>query len=244
MQRIGELTEGIAGWLGAECVCRGNPEAAPGCPARARDIANLRWARPGEIAEYEPFCEYTRARLTPEKRAGFAIAEATRLMTEGGFPAEMAIGASEEGLDPAIREWRPPKNLFLAGKPGVGKTWACAALARRELAGNLRVSREYPAAFVYAPDISPFSRVRDLPWLGAWLLVLDDLPLHDPHRAGLWLSVIDFRYRNRLGLMATANTDTVNIRAVPQAWKPALSRLTDRGRSISLEMGGADRRKA
>ncbi len=243
MQRIGDITEGIAGWQGAECTCRGDPAAAAGCPARARDIANLRWARPGEIAEYEPFCEYTSARLTPEKRAALAIAEARRLMTEGGFPVEMAIRASEEGLDEAIREWRPPKILFLAGKPGVGKTWACAALVKRELAGNLHGARGYPAAFVYAPDISPFCRVRDLPWLAAWLLVLDDLPLHDAQRAGLWLSVIDFRYRNRLSLMATANTDTVNIRAVPQAWRPALSRLTDRGRSISLEMGGADRRQ-
>lgn len=242
MKRIGEIAEEIVEGFRCKCTCEGNTEASADCPARARDLANLRGASPGEIAGYAPFCKLTQAQLTPDRRARFARQEAVKIMIEGGFPREMAARAAVEALPNEVQEWRPPLGLFLAGKPGVGKTWACAALVRRELAGSCSERWEYPAAFVYAPDIPAFSRVRDMAWLGARLLVLDDLPLYDAQRAGMWLSVIDFRYRNRLALLATANTDMVNLSALPQAWRPALSRLTDRTRSISMEIGGPDRR--
>ncbi|MEO0146947.1 MAG: hypothetical protein ABIM59_05065 [candidate division WOR-3 bacterium] len=229
--------------IGPDCTCLGREEKAGDCSARKADLLILSASGPGEIARYSPYCRYTQAILGP-KRERYADIEATRVMIWGGFPREMAKGARLSDLPPELLKWDHPKILFLTGRPGVGKTWAAAALIRRELGEAILKGPlcSYPTAFVYAPDVPPFSRVYDLPWIGADLLLIDDLPLYDAHRAPLWQSICDFRYRNGLGMLITANTEAIALSSIAPSWRPVLSRLFDGERSLAIELSGADRR--
>jgi DNA replication protein DnaC len=166
------------------------------------------------------------ARRMAQLSAECGLTEAQRAMTFEGYQQytgnenalKAAIRFAESGLE--SRGW-----LVLAGQPGTGKSHLAAAIA------NTVISRGVPTLYAYVPDLlewlrsgyrrgeddedgdggfeERFERIRS-----AQLLILDDL---GAQQNTAWVtekleSIIDYRYRERLPMVATTNADPTRVR--------------------------------